>query len=109
MDQHSGASHRVVRLYRFDGREAHLTFGPTDRHATPDPQYAVVDVTAAAATAFVLNRRQEVWSSTDLVNWRRRATFTSPAGELATSIAVSNNSVYVGTNASNIYVIALPR
>ena len=109
MDQHSGASHRVVRLYRFDGREAHLTFGPTDRHATPDPQDAVVDLTAAAATAFVLNRRQEVWSSTDLVDWRRRATFKGPDGDRATSIAVSGNSVYVGTSASNIYRMALAR
>ena len=109
MDQHSGASHRVVRIYRFDGREAHLTFGPTDRHATPDPQYAVVDLTAASATAFVLNRLQEVWSSTDLVNWRLRATFRGPAGERATSIAVSDTNVYVGTSGSNIYRMALAR
>jgi hypothetical protein len=63
LDSHGLANHRVVRLYRFDGREAHLTFGPTDRHATPDPQYAVADVTVAAETAYALNRRQEVWSS----------------------------------------------
>ena len=109
MDQHSGASHRMVRLYRFDGREAHLTFGPIDRHATPDPQYAVVDLTAAAATAFVLNRRQEVWSSTDLVNWRLRATFRGPDGDRATSIAVSGDHAYVGTSGSNIYRMSLAR
>jgi len=109
MDQHSGASHRVVRLYRFDGREAHLTFGPTDRHATPDPQYAAVDVTAEAGTAFVLNRRQEVWSSTDLVNWRRRATLNGPDGDRATSLAVSGNDAYIGTIGSNIYRMALAR
>lgn len=78
-------------------------------HVWTGSQYAVVDLTAAGETAFVLNRRQEEWSSTDLVNWRLRATFTGPAGERATSLAVSGNNAYVGTSGSNIYRMALAR
>lgn len=109
LDQHSGTTYRVVRAYRFDGDRARLTFGPRDRHDAGDPQFAVVDVTVSGNSAYVLNRLQQVWSSDDLVEWRRRADFAGAAGESATSIAVSGADLYVGTSLSNVYRLRLSR
>ncbi|HXT71591.1 MAG TPA: hypothetical protein VN700_17675 [Vicinamibacterales bacterium] len=101
LDQHTGATHRLVGLYRFDGVRAERAFGPPD--AAGDPQFAVVDVTTSAGTAYLLNRRQEIWSSTDLGRWRIRRTFNAPGGETPTAIAVVGEDVYIGTNQSGIY------
>jgi hypothetical protein len=103
LDQHSGSTHRAVRVIRFDGTRASLTFGPSDRHATSDPAHAALDLTTHAGVAYVLNARQEIWSSTDLVNWHQRATVRLPAGEHAVSLAVAGSEVYVGTRQSRVY------
>lgn len=109
LDQHAATSHRPVRLYRFDGRQARVAFGPADRRRTAGPEHLVVDAVVEGETAFVLNRLQEVWSSSDLAEWRRRAVFDAGAGERATSIAVSGGDLYVGTDQSRVYRMPLSR
>lgn len=101
LDQHSGTTYRPVGLYRFDGVRAERAFGPPG--AAADAQFAVVDVTTSDGTAYLLNRRQEIWSSTDLSRWRIGPTFDVPSGEAPTAIAVVGEDVYIGTNQSGIY------
>ena len=108
MDAHSGTTNVVARVYQFDGERASLTFGPTDQHETRNPQDAVLDITVSDDTAYVLNRLQQVWSSTDLANWTLRVTFEVESGQSATCIAVTGNDLYVGTNMSGIYRVTMP-
>ena len=107
LDNHSGTTYRDVRVYRFDGERAHFAYGPTDRHLTGDPQYAILDIATSGGTAYLINRRHQVLSSTDLVEWRMRTTFTGATGESATSIAVNGDDVYVGTSLANIYKVRI--
>jgi hypothetical protein len=108
MDDHSGTTMVPARLYRFDGQRAELTFGPSDRHQTGDLQDFVLDVTVSEDTAYVLNRLQQIWSSTDLVNWTLRTTFSGVEDDSATSLAVAGDDLYLGTRLSRIYKVPLP-
>ena len=109
LDNHSGTTYRDVRVYRFDGERAHFAYGPIDRHLTGDPQYSVLDIATSGGAAYLINRRHQVLSSTDLVEWRVRATFTGATGESATSIAVNGDDVYVGTSLANIYTLKMSK
>jgi hypothetical protein len=107
MDDHTGVTQFMARLYRFDGETAEFAFG-ADQHETGRLRDYFFDFTVSDdGTAYALNRMQEVWSSTDLVDWTHEATLRLEATEVATSIAVVGDDLYFGTHRSGIYKMPL--
>ena len=78
-------------------------------HSGSLPSRPLSDSIALSCTAYLINRRHQVLSSTDLVEWRVRTTFAGATGETATSIAVNGDDVYVGTSLANIYKLKVSK
>jgi len=106
MDDHTGVTQFMARLYRFDGEKAEYAFGAQE-YETGSLRDYFFDFTVSDGTAYALNRMQEVWSSTDLVEWTHEATLKLDATEIATSIAVVGDDLYFGTHRSSIYKLKL--
>jgi hypothetical protein len=106
MDDHTGVTQFMARLYRFDGEKAEYAFGAQEYETGRLRDY-FFDFTVSDGTAYALNRMQEVWSSTDLIEWTHEATLSLDATETATSIAVVGDDLYFGTHRSGIYKLKL--
>ena len=82
-------------LYRFDGVAAEQTYAPFTAQA---PFGSPLDYVIADNKLFTLTSRREIITTTDLENWE----LLGYAPSNSYSLAVLGNSIYVGTNNSEI-------